>query len=272
MSPNNYESGTALRILITNDDGIDAPGIWSVAEALQDLGEIAVVAPDRDQSGIGTARTLLEVVRAKEVPSRLEGAVAYSIQGTPADCVILAIETLFDETFDLVVSGINAGANLGLDVLASGTLGAAFHGYFRSIPSIAVSTASVRDPSYDVPAKFTRDLVDAMMLDDSPQALVYNVNTPNVTADKIEGVELTNLGPRAFLENVEKGEVGPRTHYWIRHNKPLKGDLAEGIDILAVRNNRISITLLDPAFLSGGERQDWTDVADKLSKRLNSHW
>ncbi|MDP7534857.1 MAG: 5'/3'-nucleotidase SurE [SAR202 cluster bacterium] len=261
-----------MRILITNDDGIGAPGIWRVAEALQDLGEIAVVAPDRDQSGIGTARTLLQVLRADNVASRLDGAVAYAIQGTPADCVILAIEELFEEPFDLMVSGINAGANLGLDVLASGTLGAAFHGYFRSIPSIAVSTASVRDPSYEVAAQFTRDLVDAISRDPSPQPLVYNVNIPNVTADKIEGVEMTNLGPRAFLENVEKGTVGPRTHYWIRHNKPLGEDPAEGTDILAVRNNRISITLIDPAFLSGGDRQSWPEISEKLLKNLGTRW
>ena len=151
-----------MRILVTNDDGISAPGLWRLAETLSGIGQVIVVAPDRDQSGIGTARTLLEVVRVQEVASRTEGVPAYAVQGTPADYVILATEALSTEPFDLVVSGINAGANLGLDVFVSGTVGAALQGYFRGKPSTAVSVTSLTDVLYDVAADVTLWLAEAM--------------------------------------------------------------------------------------------------------------
>ena len=162
MQPGSSEAQRGLRILVTNDDGISAPGLWRLAETLSELGQVVVVAPDRDQSGIGTARTLREVVRVDEVASRIEGVPAYAVQGTPADGVILATEALSTEPFDLVVSGINAGANLGLDVFVSGTVGAALQGYFRGMPSIAVSVASLTDVLYDVAADVTLWLAEAM--------------------------------------------------------------------------------------------------------------
>ena len=129
-----------MRVLITNDDGVHAPGLWSVVEALKDVGDVTVVAPDRNQSGTGSSITLLGVVRAHETAPPVDGVTCFRVEGTPADCVILATETLFDEPFDLVVSGINQGANLGLDaVTTSGTVGAAWQAYYRDIPSIAVS-------------------------------------------------------------------------------------------------------------------------------------
>ena len=108
-----------MKILVTNDDGIHSPGLWALAEGLKHLGDVVVVAPDRDQSGIGGAKTLLDVLRVEEVAAKVEGVRAYAVEGTPADCVILATESLFNERFDLVASGINQGANLGLDILSS---------------------------------------------------------------------------------------------------------------------------------------------------------
>ena len=109
---------TTLKILITNDDGIYAEGLWHIAKALEGLGDIYVVAPDRDMSGVGTAMTITSVLRTQEFPSYVEGVKSYVVQGTPSDSVILATEAMFDEPFDLLVSGINPGANLGLDVLS----------------------------------------------------------------------------------------------------------------------------------------------------------
>ena len=134
-----------LRIVLTNDDGVYAPGLWAAAEALRELGEVVVIAPDRDMSGVGTAMTLMNVVRVQDIPSPVQGIKAYSVQGTPADCVILGSEKLLDGTPDLVVSGINRGANLGTDVMVSGTVGGAFQGYFRHIPSMAVSVVYETD-------------------------------------------------------------------------------------------------------------------------------
>ena len=205
-----------MRILLTNDDGINAPGLWSAAEALNELGELTVVAPDRDLSGIGAAMTLTTILRAAEVASPVEGVKAYSVQGTPGDCVILATEALVKEPFDLVVSGINQGANFGLDVINSGTVGGAFHGYFRDIPSIAVSVASLTSPRYDAAAWITHALGQAVLASPMPAPLLLNVNLPSVGLDEIEMVQLTRLGPKAFLENVERGGDGRREFFWIR--------------------------------------------------------
>lgn len=235
-----------MRILVTNDDGIHAPGLWSLARGLKELGEIAVVAPDRDQSGIGAALTLMAVVRAREVAPHVEGILTFAVEGTPGDCVVLATEKLFSKPFDLVVSGINHGANLGLDILNSGTVGGAFHGYFRKISSIAVSIlAPFSDAHYELAAQTTKALVTTISGDSLPAPLLLNVNLPNTALDKIEQVELTRLGPKAYLEGVEQGSDGRRTHYWIRHNRPVNGPIEEGTDVWAVRSNRISITPLD---------------------------
>ena len=261
-----------MRILVTNDDGISAPGLWPLAESLCDLGQVVVVAPDRDQSGIGTARTILEVVRVHEAVSRIEGVPAYAVQGTPADCVILATETLSAEPFDMVVSGINAGANMGLDVFDSGTVGAALQGYFRGKPSIAVSVASLTDVLYDVAAEVARGLAEAIAANEGlREPLVFNVNVPNVESGQIEGAEITRLGPKAYLEGVEQGHDGRRTHYWIRHNRPTGINAIAGTDIWAVRNNRVSITLVDPSAISGDGHRDLSPVARLLPDMLATY-
>ena len=232
-----------MRILVTNDDSINAPGLWAVVESLTELGQVFVVAPDRDQSGIGTARTLLNILRVSEVESRVPGVPAYTVSGTPSDCVILATGTLFDEPFDLVVSGINEGANLGLDVLDSGTAGGAFRGYFRGIPSIAVSVTAVIEVKYDTAARVARGLVKS--LDGDRRPLVYNVNVPNLPYDRLKGVKETFLGPKAWLEGVERGHDGRRTHYWIHHSRPTNAEVPKGSDVWATRNNWVSITPID---------------------------
>ena len=238
-----------MKILLTNDDGVQSPGLWALAEKLVDLGDVTVSAPDRDQSGVGASMTLLEVVRASEVESRVDGVKkTYSVEGTPADCVILATETLVSHSFDLVVSGINQGANLGLDIMTSGTVGAAFQGYFRKIPSIAVSVASLTDVQYQAAAQAAAALARAISEITTPYPLFLNVNLPNVTPDKIRRVEITRLGPRAFIESVERGNDGRRTHYWIKHNKPTNFPVEEGTDIWAVRNNCVSITPINSIF------------------------
>ena len=142
-----------MKILVTNDDGVEAPGLWKMVGALKSLGEVVVAAPDRDQSGIGTARTLLEVVKAREVKHPpIEGIKTFAIEGTPADCVILAVESLSPGKFDIVLSGINEGSNLGMDILVSGTVGAAIQGYYREMHSIAMSVASITNLQYDAAA------------------------------------------------------------------------------------------------------------------------
>ena len=254
-----------MRILVTNDDGINAPGVWAVAEALTDLGKVSVVAPDRDQSGIGTARTLLHILRVAEVESRLEGVSAHTVSGTPSDCVILADGSLFPESFDLLVSGINNGANLGLDVLDSGTFGGALRGYFRGIPSIAVSVAGISGVDFDPAARVARSLACHMAEDPQDEPLLYNVNVPNVSGDRIRGVMPTTLGPKAYLETIERGHDGWRAHYWIKHNRPTGQKAPEGCDVWATRNNWVSITPMDPGFVSGQGNRDLSELTERVA-------
>ncbi|MCH8206481.1 MAG: 5'/3'-nucleotidase SurE [Chloroflexi bacterium] len=237
-----------MRIVLTNDDGVHAPGLWAAAEALRELGEVVVIAPDRDMSGMGTAMTLMNVVRVQDIPSPVQGVRAYSVQGTPADCVILGAEKLLDRPPDLVVSGINHGANLGLDVMVSGTVGGAFQGYFRHIPSMAVSVVYETEVRYEAAARATKALARAISANSMPSPLLLNVNVPSLTPEEIERVEVTRLGPAAYLENVEQVTDGRRTHYWIRHNRKVNAEVEEGTDVWAVRNRRVSITPLHVSF------------------------
>ena len=257
-----------MKILVTNDDGINAPGLWKMAGALKDLGEVTVSAPDRDQSGIGTAMTLLEVVKSREVAPPIEGIRAYAVEGTPADCVILAAETLAPGGFDIVLSGINEGSNLGLDMLTSGTVGAAFQGYFRGTHSIAMSVASLTNVQYDAAASTAAALVKAIAAQDSIPTLFLNVNLPNTTASGIKGAAITRLGPRLYLENVERGSNGRRTYYWIKHNRLTHRPVADDSDIYAVRNNRIAITALNAVFDPDSKLPDLQPLADSVISAL----
>ena len=235
-----------MKILITNDDGIQSPGLWAAVEALKDAGEIFVVAPDREQSGVGASLTLHAPIRANEVAPAIAGGdsngiKAYSVEGSPGDSCVLALERLVGPV-DLVVSGINQGSNLGEDVLISGTVGAAFQGYFRGYPSIAISVGAIKDVRYDVAAAFLRilgnRLADGVKL---PSSLI-NVNVPNEPSDKIKGVQITRLGRRRYGESVTERDDRKHKYYWISRDKAIHQEQGEDTDIWAIRHNRISVT------------------------------
>ena len=257
-----------MRILVTNDDGVHSAGLWSLADALKAVGRVSIVAPDRDMSGVGTAMTLLTVLRAQEVQSKLEGVDAAAVQGTPSDCVILATESLHDEPFDLVVSGVNQGANMGLDVVSSGTVGAAMQGCIRGIPSIAISVASLTDVAFEAASRTAKALAPVVAARRAPQPPLVNVNLPNAAPEEIKGVRVTTLGPRAYLESVARGQDGRRTHYWIKHDRPVGADAGQDTDVWAVRNGWASISSIGWGPMDGVPRQ-WLDqlprlVADEL--------
>ena len=257
-----------MRILVTNDDGVRSPGLWALAGSLREVGEVTVVAPDRDQSGVGAGISLLSVVRVEEIEPPVEGVKTYAVQGTPADCVVLATETLVQGAIDLVVSGINLGANLGLDILNSGTVGGAFHGYFRGIPAMAVSVTSLNDVQFEAGARASKALARAISRDSMQGPLLLNVNLPNVAPEAIERVEITSLGPRAYLETVERGNDGRRTHYWIKHNRPVNHNAPQGTDIWAVRNNRVSITPIDLSSTPGEPSVAYELLAAEVAEGL----
>ena len=236
-----------MRILLTNDDGIHSPGLWAIARSLKEIADLTVVVPDRDQSGKGASMTLTGPLTLEKVqsPDGME-ILTYTVDGTPADCVIMACEYLCSEPVDLIVSGINQGANMGLDVFNSGTFGAALHGYFRGINSIAVSVFYRQDVIYS-PAALLGAAIAKIVHDQKPEsAILLNVNLPACDLKDIKGVDLTSLGPKAYLENVETVTSGRRTFYWLRHNKPMNVTYQEGTDVWSINHDRASITIINP--------------------------
>ena len=226
-----------MRILVSNDDGYAAPGIRVLAEALGRIAEVTVVAPDRDRSGASNSLTLDDPIRAEVMD---DGVIR--VQGTPTDCVHLAITGLLEREPDMVVSGINAGANLGDDVLYSGTVAAAMEGRFLGRPAIAVSVVSPRPRHYETAAEVAVRLVRKVLEDPVPADTILNVNVPDVPLEALRGFEATRLGHRHRSEPVVR-DTDPRGRpiYWVG---PPGGeqDAGPGTDFHAIRQGRVSIT------------------------------
>ena len=207
-----------LNILISNDDGIFALGVRTLADTLAEAGHhITVVCPDSERSATGHGLTLHQPIRAEAVDSIFhEHVTAWSCSGTPADCVKFALSAVLDTRPDLVLSGINHGPNLGTDVLYSGTVSAAMEGTLEGIPSIAFSLASFTDFEFQVAANFAVKLIDQLDIDQFPKAPLLSVNIPPVTASEIAGVLITRQGLRRYIEKFEK-RYDPRgkSYYWL---------------------------------------------------------
>ena len=240
-----------MNILLTNDDGINSPGLWVMAEALSNLGNVTVVVPDRDQSGKGASITLLRPLTMEKVSTRgVNVSAAYSIEGSPADCVIMGTERICEAPVDLIVSGINPGANLGLDVFNSGTFGAALHGYFRGINSIAISSKYDGDVIYGPASTVGAAVADAILRQEHDIKMLLNINLPPREFVDIKGVELTRLGPKAYLEGIEEFTNGRRTYYWVKHNRQTDEIVEIGTDVWAVDNDKVSISIINPYLAS----------------------
>jgi 5'-nucleotidase len=231
----------SLNILVTNDDGIFSDGLWKLAEELRNIGDVTIVAPDRDQSGAGTSVSLRQPIRYKKVRSLIKGIPVFAVEGTPSDSVIIAIRKAIQDEIDLVVSGINEGANLGNDVFISGTVAAALQGYAYGIPSIAVSIAGLGDIRYDTAAITARYLADMFKRKKLPAKLLLNVNIPKIPVNEIQGVEITGLGERSYTDRIDEGHDGKVGYYWIVRGIP-EWSVVPGTDIAAVQQNKISIT------------------------------
>ncbi len=228
-----------MKILISNDDGYHAEGIIALADALSELAQVTVVAPDRDRSGASNSLTLDNPLRAH----RQENGF-FRVEGTPTDCVHLAITGLLKEEHDMVVAGINAGANLGDDVLYSGTVAAATEGRFMGLPAMAVSLVGPELRYYDTACTVASKLVEQLRLDPLPADTILNINVPDVSWDHIAGFEVTRLGHRHKAEPMIQG-VDPRGRniFWV--GPPgAEQDAGPGTDFYAIRNNRVSITPL----------------------------
>lgn len=232
-----------MRILVTNDDGIYARGLWDLVKALTEVGEVVVVAPDREQSAVGTSVTLHQPLRARKIKPLIRGVESYCVEGTPADSVILALGSLIQGKVELLFSGINEGANLGDDVLISGTVGGALQGYLNGIPSIALSVGALKDVHFEAATRLAVTIARMMRNHALPREMLLNINLPNLPLDKIKGVEVTHLGRRSYSDVIKEGHDGKREYYWIVRGKQ-EWDPVEGTDIWAVLNDKISITPL----------------------------
>jgi 5'-nucleotidase len=228
-----------MRILLSNDDGYLAPGLVCLANGLTDLGEVIVVAPDRDRSGASNSLTLDRPIRATKAEN---GFVR--VNGTPTDCVHLAITGLLDTEPDIVISGINNGPNLGDDVIYSGTVAAAVEGRFLGYPAIAVSLAGQKPTHYESALQAVRCIVRRLQQERLPRDLILNVNVPDRPWDDIGGFRVTRLGFRHKAEPVIKSE-DPRgnTIYWIGASGR-EQDAGPGTDFHAVREGYVSVTPL----------------------------
>jgi 5'-nucleotidase len=182
-------------------------------------------------------------VRISPVPPEATRVEAYSVEGTPADTVILALKTLLKDNVDLLFSGINEGSNLGNDVLISGTFSAALQGYFYGLPSVAISVSAIKKTRFDVAAKFGALIAQEFAARKMPPKFLLNINLPNLPVDQIAGVEMTRLGERSYMDNIKAGHDGKRKYYWIVRGKPDWKEV-EGTDIWALGQNKISVTPL----------------------------
>jgi len=232
-----------MEILVTNDDGIFAQGLWILVKELKNIARVVVVAPDREQSATGTAVTLHQPLRAQRVRPLVPEVEAYSVEGTPADSVILALGKLVKNKIDLVISGINQGPNLGDDVLISGTVGAALQGYLRGLPALAISVAAVNSPYLDNAAKLATLLAKKIDSGALPTNIFLNVNLPNLPLAKIKGVKITQQASGSDTDTVEEGHDGKRKYYWLVRRRTNK-DRDERTDIWAIEHGNISITPL----------------------------
>lgn len=228
-----------MRILVSNDDGYFAPGIQTLAKHLATIGEVTVVAPERDRSGASNSLTLDRPLNVRRAANGF-----WSVNGTPTDCVHLAVTGMLEKLPDCVVSGINHGANMGDDTIYSGTVAAATEGYLLGIPSIAVSLASRYGSHFDTAAAVALRLVERLARAPMPQPVLLNVNVPDVEKDALMGEEITRLGRRHKAEPVMKLQT-PRGEnaYWIGPAGDAQ-DAGPGTDFHAVSSGRVSVTPL----------------------------
>lgn len=228
-----------MKILISNDDGVYAKGIAILSDHLRELAPVVVVAPDRNRSGASNSLTLDSPVRIKTIEN---GSV--SVEGTPTDCVHLALTGLLEDLPSMVVSGINEGANLGDDTLYSGTVAAAMEGRFLGLPAIAISLVGEDTRYYETAGKVAQILVQQVIKDPLPADTILNVNVPDIPFDELEGFEVTRLGSRHNAESMIRA-YDPRGNevYWVGPAGPAR-DEGPGTDFYAVCNNKVSITPL----------------------------
>lgn len=232
-----------MKILLCNDDGIHAPGIHALHDAVRDLGDVHVVAPDGERSAIGHGITLSKPLHARSWPP---GGPHFgtAVGGTPADCVKLAVSRLLDPPPQLILSGINLGPNAGISVLYSGTVSAATEGVIMGVPAMAISLDTFSDPNWETAARVSRHLVRQVVsgqLRIAPN-LFWNVNVPNLPYDRIAGLRITRMGASRFIEKYEeRHDPWGNPYYWMTGELYEMGDM-NGTDLEALRQGFVSLS------------------------------
>nr|VFK28647.1 MAG: 5'-nucleotidase /3'-nucleotidase /exopolyphosphatase [Candidatus Kentron sp. MB]VFK32221.1 MAG: 5'-nucleotidase /3'-nucleotidase /exopolyphosphatase [Candidatus Kentron sp. MB]VFK75756.1 MAG: 5'-nucleotidase /3'-nucleotidase /exopolyphosphatase [Candidatus Kentron sp. MB] len=250
-----------MRILLSNDDGCTAPGLSYLAIGLSSFGKITVVAPDRERSGAGNSLTLDRPLRVTYADNGF-----IHVDGTPVDCVHLAITGLLDHQPDIVVSGINAEANLGDGVLYSGTVAAAMEGRFLDLPSMAISLVSDRKGPvhFETAVRAVRLLFEQIGQDLVPAGTIFNVNVPDLDWRQIRGFEVTRLGYRSTAEKaVVTTDPRGRTVYWVG-SQGLECDAGPGTDFFAVKSKKVSVTPIHADLTRYGALEMMSNWVDKI--------
>ncbi len=243
-----------MKILVTNDDGVRSEAMWTLVKELQKHACITVVAPDGERSGIGTAVTLFQPLHASIVEPGVDGITTWAVDGSPSDCVILALGKLLPDGADMVISGINPNLNMGEDVYISGTVGAATQGYFRGLPALAISAPPGSKRGTENAARVAAGLVAAMSTGPLPR-IFLNVNTPDTTLSGIAGVRITRLARASHINTVEEGEHDGKKQYQLVRSR-LPETKNDNTDIQAITEGYVSLTPL------------YTNLLDKPPQRL----
>ena len=250
-------AASRYRILVTNDDGVRAPGILAVAQALSAIGDITIVAPAENQSGKGHSISITDPIFADAV-TLTAGLQATALTATPASCVKVGVEALMPQKPDLVVSGINRGLNLGYVAYVSGTVGAAREAALMGIPAIAASLA-VEQPDYTTAARIVRQVAEMVRKNGLEPGAFLNVNVPAASADAIKGIQLTRQSALAGVERFEEQKSpGGRRYFWNVWNQPT-GDV-EGTDVWAVGQGFVAVTPLHVGEFDSRTYESWRKV------------
>ncbi|MDD4924482.1 MAG: 5'/3'-nucleotidase SurE [Dehalococcoidales bacterium] len=259
-----------MNILLSNDDGILSPGLWTLAKELQDIAQVTVVAPDREQSATGTMVTLRQPLRVHKINALINGIDAYAVEGTPGDSVIIALEMTVKEKPDLVISGINQGLNTGDDILISGTVGAALQGYLRDVPAIAVSVLNYNNENIDNAARLVRLIAEKFRDKNLSGDFFLNINIPDYPVSEMKGIKITRQAHKTHIDTVKEGHDGKHEYYWLVRQQ-LNNNVEKDTDIYALKEKKISITPLNETLFQRKAAGLNEALCNELFKNISQH-
>ncbi|MCC7572897.1 MAG: 5'/3'-nucleotidase SurE [Candidatus Methanofastidiosum sp.] len=251
-----------MRILVTNDDGYGREGIKRLTEVAESLGEVVVIAPKENCSGIGHSYSIFKKIEVESLYLPDKQRTDYLVSGTPVDCVALAIRHFMREKIDLILSGINHGENISYDIYYSGTVSAAREGIINGIPSLAISSSDYYNPMFDTATKFLEILFDSWNFKKLPTDTLLNINVPSVPFNELKGVEVTRLGRRVYYDEPFETNKKEGKMYFKVFGKPPGGFVEEGTDYSAIKQNKVSLTPIHLDATNHNELVSWKNVVN----------